>query len=350
MSNFKIKINTKFTRFLYYEIGGEILKKIISITAALMLTLFCFAGCKKSSVIRLNEVTHSVFYAPLYLAINLGFMEEEDIEIELTNGGGSDVSMAALLSNNADIALLGPETLVYVVKEGSTNHPMVFGQLTKRDGSFLISRTPVSNFTVADLTNKYILGGREGGMPAMTLEYALNNAGLIDGNNMTFDTSVQFDLITAAFEGGKGDYCTMFEPAASNYVKEGKGYYVASVGELAGEVPFTCFMATAEFMKAYPEKIEGFLRAINKAYTWMMSHSAREVAENLTASFEGTDVSLLESAISKYIEIDAWSSTPAMTQASFNRLLQVITNSGIDVSGVKMDDVVDNSYALDLFA
>ena len=315
-----------------------------------MLSLFCFSGCKKSTVIRINEVTHSIFYAPLYLAINLGYMEEEGMEIELTNGGGSDVSMAALLSKNADIALLGPETLVYVVKEGSKSHPMVFGQLTKRDGSFIIGRNPVdSNFSISNFTNSYIIGGREGGMPAMTLEYALNSAGIRDGVNMTFDTSIKFDLITSAFEGGTGDYCTMFEPAASSYVSSGKGYYVASVGELAGEVPFTCFMATAEFMKAYPEKIDGFLRAINKAYTWMMTNPTIEVAKALLPSFEGTDVSLIESAIKKYIEIDAWCATPAMTQASYNRLIQIISNSGVDVSGVLMEDVVDNSHALKLF-
>jgi len=326
------------------------LKKLISITAALILSLFCFAGCKKSSVIRLNEVTHSIFYAPLYLAINLGFMEEYDIEIELTNGGGSDVSMAALLSNSADIALLGPETLVYVVKEGSTNHPMVFGQLTKKDGSFLIARTPQDNFSWLNLAGTYVIGGREGGLPAMTLEYVLNSKGLYDGQNITFDTSIQFDLITAAFEGGTGNYCTMFEPAASSYVKEGKGYYAASVGEAAGDVPFTCFMATSEFMAEHPDKIKDFLLAINKAYTWMMSSPTIEVAKALAPSFEGSSIESIESAIKKYIEIDAWSSTPAMTQSSFNRLLEIISNAGIDVSGVKMDDVVDNTYALEIFA
>lgn len=331
-------------------IGGENLKKILSITAAIMLTLFCFAGCKKSSIIRLNEVTHSIFYAPLYLAINLGYMEEVDIEIELTNGGGSDVSMAALLSNSADIALLGPETLVYVVKEGSTNHPMVFGQLTKRDGSFLMSRTNEENFSWLNLKNTHIIGGREGGLPAMTLEYVLNSKGLYDGVNMTFDTSIKFDLITATFEGGTGDYCTMFEPAASSYVSAGKGYYAASVGEEAGDVPFTCFMATPSFMRDHPDKIKDFLLAINKAYTFMMTKPTKEVAEALLPSFEGTSLESIESSIKKYIEIDAWCSSPAMSQASFNRLLAIITNAGIDVSGVTMDKVVDNTYAHEIFA
>lgn len=314
------------------------------------MAIFCFSACKKSKLttIRLNEVTHSIFYAPLYLAINLGYMEDEGIKIELTNGGGSNISMSALLSNSADVALLGPETLVYVVKEGSTNHPMVFGQLTKRDGSFLIGRNPVSNFNWLDLANSYIIGGRSGGMPAMTLEYVLNSKGLINGNNVTLDTSVQFDLITAAFEGGTGDYCTMFEPSASNFVSEGRGYYVASVGEESGEVPFTCFMATSTFMSKNPELIKGFLKAVTKAYNYILTHTSAEIAEAISPSFDGTSKELLQSAIEKYVEIDAWSSTPAMTQSAFNKLIAIIENSNIDVSGVKFEDVVDNSYALSI--
>lgn len=326
------------------------MKKFLTVLFACLMAIFCFSACKKSKLttIRLNEVTHSIFYAPLYLAINLGYMEDEGIKIELTNGGGSNISMSALLSNSADVALLGPETLVYVVKEGSTDHPMVFGQLTKRDGSFLIGRNPVSNFNWLDLANSYIIGGRSGGMPAMTLEYVLNSKGLINGNNVTLDTSVQFDLITAAFEGGTGDYCTMFEPSASNFVSEGRGYYVASVGEESGEVPFTCFMATSTFMSKNPELIKGFLKAVTKAYNYILTHTSAEIAEAISPSFDGTSKELLQSAIEKYIEIDAWSSTPAMTQSAFNKLIAIIENSNIDVSGVKFEDVVDNSYALSI--
>ncbi len=326
------------------------MKKFLTVLFACLMAIFCFSACKKTKLttIRLNEVTHSIFYAPLYIAINLGYMEEEGIKIELTNGGGSNISMSALLSGSADVALLGPETLVYVVKEGNTNHPMVFGQLTKRDGSFLIGRTPVTNFNWLDLKNSYIIGGRSGGMPAMTLEYVLNSKGLVNGENVTLDTSVQFDLITAAFEGGKGDYCTMFEPAASNFVSEGRGYYVASVGEESGEVPFTCFMASKSFLSKKPELIKGFLRAINKAYNYMLTHTSIEIAEALSPSFDGTSIELLKSAVEKYIEIDAWSSTPAMTQSAFNKLIAIIENSNIDVSGVNFEDVVDNSYALSI--
>lgn len=328
------------------------MKKIISILTAFVFCLLCFTACKKDDSglikIRLNEVTHSIFYAPLYLAINLGFMEDEGLKIELTNGGGSDVSMAALLSNSADIALLGPETLVYVVKEGSTKHPMIFGQLTKRDGSFLIGKSENNDFNWLDLKNKYILGGREGGMPAMALEYVLNSKGLYDGENMTFDTSIKFDLITPTFEGGTGDYCTMFEPTASNYVSQGKGYYMASVGEECGEVPFTCFMANSSFLKSNSNAVNGFLRAVNNAYKYMLTHSSEEIASKLKPSFEGTDQTLIQKAVEKYIEIDAWSNSPVMTQSSFNRLLAIIQNAEIDVSGVKMSDVVDNSFALNL--
>ena len=328
------------------------MKKFSSIILSLMMVVFCFTACKNKDndlmTIRLNEVTHSVFYAPLYLAMNLGYMEEEGMKIELTNGGGSNVSMSALLSNSAEIALLGPETLVYVVKEGNSNHPMVFGQLTKRDGSFLIGRNPEPDFNWLNLENKHVIAGRSGGMPAMTVEYVMNSKGLYNGTNCTIDTSIQFDLITAAFEGGTGDYCTMFEPAASNYVAEGKGYYVASVGEESGEIPFTCFMASSSFLKKNPDKVKGFLRAVQKAYNYMLTHTPTEIAKALAPSFEGTSVESLASAISKYIEIDAWSSTPAMTQSAYNKLIDVIENAGMDVSGVNFEDVVDNSYALSL--
>ncbi len=322
------------------------MKKFITIMLSFLMVGLCLVGCKgnKLTKIRLNEVTHSIFYAPLYLAMNLGYMEEEGLEIDLTNGGGSDVSMAALLSNSADMALLGPETLVYVVNEGSTNHPMVFGQLTKRDGSFLIGKSN-EPFNWLDLENAYILGGREGGMPAMTLEYVLNSKGLYDGVNMTFDTSIKFDLITPTFEGGTGDYCTMFEPVASSYVAEGKGYYMASVGEECGEVPFTCFMANSSYISKNPDIVKAFLRAVNKAYNYMLTHTPEQIAEGLLPSFEGTSKASIAAAVKKYIEIDAWSSTPAMTQSAFNKLLAIIENAGIDVD-VKFEDVVDNSYAL----
>ncbi len=329
------------------------MKKFSAIACALALcviSILGFSACKKSdkSVIRLNEVTHSVFYAPLYLAMNLGYFEEEGITIKLTNGGGSNVSMSALLSGSAEIALLGPETVVYVAAQGSTNHPMIFGQLTKRDGSFLVSRVNEPDFSWSNLKNKTIIAGRKGGLPAMTFEYVVNGLGLIDGENVTLDTSTAFNMMVPTFEAGSGDYCTMFEPTASEYVAAGKGYIVASVGEYSGEIPYTCFMAMPQFIKKNPDKITGFLRAITKAYNFLMTEDSELVAQKLVPSFDGSSVSSLKIAVEAYKKIDAWMSSPAMTEASFNKLLDVLDNAGELPGKVSFSDVVDNSFALSL--
>ncbi|MEG1581578.1 MAG: ABC transporter substrate-binding protein [Clostridia bacterium] len=322
------------------------MKKIISIMLCVVLASVCFAGCKTDkNLIRLNEVTHSIFYAPLYLAMNLGFMEEEGMKINLTSGGGSDGSMAALLSGNSDMALLGPETVVYVTSQGSTNHPMIFGQLTKRDGSFLVSRTNETNFDWSKLENKYVIGGRRGGLPAMTLEYIVNSRGLKNGTNITLNLDLAFDMVVPTFKSGTGDYCTMFEPTASDYQAKGNGYIVASLGEVSGEIPYTCFMASPKFLNNNPDKIKGFLRAIKKAYAYIQTHSSEEVANGLKASFSTTSLELIISSVNSYKRIDAWMSSPAMTEASFNRLLEVIKNSGTTVTNVDFLDVVTYSIA-----
>ncbi|MBQ7453192.1 MAG: ABC transporter substrate-binding protein [Clostridia bacterium] len=328
------------------------MKKIFSISIALifcLLTAVSFVGCSNSDIIRMNEVTHSVFYAPLYVAINKGYMEEEGLKIELTSGQGSDVSMSALLSGNADIALLGPETVVYVHAQGSTNHPMIFGQLTKRDGSFLVSRTPIDNFNwQTSLTNKTVIAGRRGGMPAMTFEWVVNSNGLYNGNNITLDLDTAFAQMVPTFQGGAGDFCTMFEPTATEYQNKGLGTIVASVGEYSGEIPYTCFMASKNFMNKYPDKIDGFLRAIKKAYTFIMTATSEEVATALAPSFDGSTIASLQIAVESYKRIDAWMATPAMTESSYNRLLSVLKNAGTlsNTSIVNFTDVVDNSHAI----
>lgn len=319
-----------------------------------MLLIPCslFVGCKKDKdTIRLNEVTHSVFYAPLYLAINLGFMEEENIKIELENGQGSDKSMASLLSNNADIALLGAETVIYLEAQGSTTHPMIFGQLTKRDGSFLVSKTNEKDTFSwkTTLLNKKVIAGRRGGLPAMTFEWVVNSNNLINGENITLDLDTSFAMQVPVFETDtSAQYCTMFEPTATEFEESGKGYIVGSVGEYSGEIPFTCFMARPAYISKNSDKIEGFLRAIRKAYTFIMTHDNLEVANALLPSFNGSTAESLSKAIKSYKEIDAWCATPEMTKSSYNRLIEVLKNAGEleKDKNVSFNSVVDNQYAL----
>lgn len=326
------------------------MKKLAVFVAVLVgLVSVGFAGCGGNSKLRVNEVTHSIFYAPFYAAINLGYFEDEGIEIDLVNGGGSDQSMTALISNSADVALLGPETAVYVVNEGASNTPVIFGQLTKRDGSLLIGRNPEPDFKWSNLVGKEIIGGRRGGSPAMALQYAIekvNNLPIGTGpDKVNINLDVAFNLVVGAFEAGTGDYCTMFEPTASEYVAAGKGYVVASVGEECGEVPFTCFMAMRSYINKNEGQIEAFLRAVMKGYNYLMNATDDEIYEALAPSFSTSTRSSIVASVQTYKRIDAWMSSPAMEESAYNRLLAIMTNAGELDKNVDFSKVVDNSYA-----
>ena len=221
------------------------MKRYLAIALAALLlciALTAFVGCKEDEdVIRLNEVTHSLFYAPQYLAMALGYFEEEGLTVEITNGSGADNVMTALLTGEADIGLMGCEATIYVYLQGKKDYPRIIGQLTKRDGSFLVARTDMPNFDYGGIEGSSVLMGRKGGMPAMILQYVLNNKGYRDGENITMDYSIQFGALAPAFTGGTGDFVPLFEPAASQLVQEGKGYIVSAIGMDSGEIPYTCY-------------------------------------------------------------------------------------------------------------
>ncbi len=329
------------------------MKKIIKfISAALSacLLLLPLSACKDKEdngvkTLHVSEVTHSVFYAPLYLADALGYFEQENIKIELTNGGGADNVMSAVLSGDSQIGFCGPEAALYVLIGGSSDVPTVFGQLTKRDGSFLVSRVPEPNFQWEDLKGKEILAGRKGGVPAMTFEYVINNHNLKDGVDLKLNYDVAFNLMTSAFEAGTADYCTMFDPVAYEYEAAGKGYVVASVGEASGEVPYTCFMAKSSWLKKNTATAEGFLRAITKAVKYVNETPSATVAPYLVPYFEGIAVPSLAASIERYKAIDSWRTELSMTADSFNRLQDIIDNAGELTRRATLSELVNNDYA-----
>lgn len=301
---------------------------------------------KKVTQLKLNEVTRSVFYAPLYAAAEKGFFADEGIELTIETGGGSDKSMTALLSGDADVALMGPETVVYVVNQGKKDSPVVIGQLTKRDGSFLLSRQDeAKGFKWENLKGKTIIGGRRGGMPLMTLEYVLRSHGLEPGRDVTVIDDVQFNLMAGAFEGGQGDYVTLFEPTATNVQNAGGGYIVANIGTESGEVPYTAFMMTRKMLDEHPETAEAFLRAIYKAQLWVADASDEEIAEAIEPFFPDTDKESLEIVANSYRKTDSWMKTPVMTKDSYERLLDIVEGAGELTARPKMSEVVDNSFA-----
>ena len=324
------------------------MKRIATILSAALVLIASLAGCGQQETldkVRVCEVTHSIFYAPQYAAIELGFFEEEGIEIELSNGQGADKVMAAVLSDNMDIGFAGPEAAIYVYNEGREDYAQVFAQLTQRDGSFLVAREPDPDFTWEKLRGKHILPGRKGGVPYMALEYVIRQHGMDPGEDLLMDNSIQFALMAGAFTGGTGDYVTIFEPTASMMEAEGKGYIVASVGEAAGEIPYTAYFAKKSYIEENRDLIQRFTRAIYKGQKWVAEHSAQEIAEAVADSFPDTEVDLLATVVQRYKDIGAWNDTPVMTQESLDLLQEVMEQAGQLDQRAPHDKIVDNSFA-----
>ena len=326
-------------------------KRILACVLVLILALVTMlSGCSKSDendmiTVRLCEVTHSIFYAPQYVAIAKGFFEQENIEIELSNGGGADKVMSAVISNSVDIGLAGPEASVYVYNSGSEDYPEVFAQLTACDGSFLVAREPDPDFKWTDLAGKHILPGRVGGMPYMAFRYAMEENGLNPDTDANLDNTIQFDMMTGAFLSGTGDYVTMFEPVASSVQLEGKGYIVASVGAAAGEMPYTAYFAKKSYISQNSDLIQRFTNAVTKGQKWVQEHTPEEIAECVKEFFADTDVTLLASAVKSYKDIGAFATTPVMTEDAFNRLQEVIQRAGELDSAAPFDKLINNTFA-----
>ena len=314
-----------------------------------MVLFFCLVGCGKKDTgltkVRVCEVTHSIFYAPQYAAIALGFFEEEGIEIELSNGQGADAVMAAVLSGNINIGFAGPEASIYVYNEGKKDYTQVFAQITQRDGSFLIAREPDDDFTWDKVKGKTILPGRKGGVPYMALEYVLRQNGIDPYADTTLDNSVQFSMMTAAFTGGTGDYVTAFEPTASMLQQEGKGYIVASVGEASGDIPYTAYFAKKSFIDKNSDLIQRFTNAVYKGQQWVATHTDAEVAKAVAEFFPDTSLELLTASVASYRAIDAWNTDPVMSEDSFNRLQTVMTEAGELTKTADYSKVVNNTFA-----
>ncbi len=317
------------------------------LAALLLLPLWGCGAQTELTHVSVSEVTHSVFYAPQYVAMSLGFFEDEGLQVELINGGGADKVMTAVLSGQADIGLAGPESCIYVYQQGKDDYPVIFAQLTKRDGSFLVGRTDEA-FSWENLRGKTIIGGRKGGVPEMTLEYVMAQNGVIPHVDAVVDTSVQFNMMAGAFTGGQGDYVTLFEPTATEVVESGKGYILCSIGEESGEIPYTAYFASQSYMAAHPEVVQGFTNAIARAQKWITLHTDREVAEAIVSHFPDTSVDLLEKVTARHRQIDAWNTTPVMEQQALERLELVMEHAGeLEHSQrVEFDRLVDNSFAL----
>lgn len=295
--------------------------------------------------IKVAEVTHSVFYTPQYVAHALGYFEEEGLDVELLLVPGADKVTAAVLSGDVQIGFCGSESTIYVYNQNEEDYLITFAGLTKRDGSFIVSREKYDNFTLEDLKGKTIIGGRIGGMPEMTLEWTLKEAGIDPKNDLTIDTSIAFASMSGAFIGGTGDFVSLFEPNALQLERQGYGYVVASLGELGGIVPYTAYNARKSYIENNPDVIEGFTKAIQKGLDYVHNHSSKELAQIILEYFPDVSLNDLETIIERYKSIDSWYKTTYINEDDFNHIQEIAENANQLDKRAPFDKLVNNSFS-----
>lgn len=322
---------------------------LLTICLVVVLAVLAIVRIKKENngdlkKVTVAEVAHSVFYAPQYVADSLGYFKDEGLDVEIVLTSGADNVMAAVLSGDVQIGFSGTEATIYVYNGGEKDYVMTFAGLTQKDGSFLISREKYDNFKLEDLKGKSVLGGRVGGMPEMTFEWALRENGIDPKKDLYIDTSVAFAAMEGAFIGGNGDFVTLFEPNATSVIKNVYGYVVAYVGELGGNVPYTAYNARRSYIESNPDVIEKFTRAIDKGLKYVDSHSAKEIAEVIIGHFPNTSLADMEIIVDRYKKGEAWKKNVTINEEEWNHIQEIIEASGELDKRVDYDKLIYNKY------
>lgn len=314
---------------------------------------FAITGCEGAKIgegknrqkVVLNEVAHSIFYAPMYVAIEKGYFEEAGIDLELVTGFGADKTMTAVLTDAADIGFMGSESSVYTYVGGTKDYVVNFAQLTQRAGNFLVSREPIENFSWEMLKGKTVLGGRAGGMPQMVFEFVLEKQNLKPGTDLTIDQSIDFGSTAAAFSGGQGDFTIEFEPHATALEQKGDGYVVASLGMESGYVPYTAFCAKKSYLEENREVVQAFTDALQKGMDYVATHSAEEIADVIKPQFQETQKETLVAIVDRYAKQDTWKQDLVFEREAFDLLLRILEDAGVLQEKVPYEELVTCEFA-----
>ena len=330
------------------------MKKFLSLMLAAVLSVSLLTGCgtgenSNLTKVTLSEVAHSIFYAPMYVAIEEGYFKDEGIDLELVTAFGADKVTTAVLSGEADIAFMGSESTIYVYNQEADDYLVNFAQLTQRAGNFLVSREPADQFDWKDLKGSEVLGGRKGGMPQMVFEYVLKIHGIDPAKDLNIDQSIDFGSTAAAFSGGKGDYTVEFEPSATALEIEGDGYVIASLGEASGYVPYTAFSARKSYLEQNPEIVQSFTNALQRGMDYVNSHTPEEIAQVIQPQFAETDLDQITTILKRYHDQDTWKEDLIFTEDAFDLLQDILMSAGELQSRAPYEHLVTTAYAENAF-
>ena len=327
-------------------------KKVYLYLGAAALTGILLTGCGKKADgtetltdVTLNEVAHSIFYAPQYVAIEEGYFEDAGLNLTLVTGFGADKTLTALVSGEADIGFMGSESSIYAYNEGASDYAVNFAQLTQRAGNFLVARKEMPDFTWEQLKGSKVLGGRNGGMPEMVFEYILKQHGLDPETDLTIDKSIDFGSTAAAFAGGQGDYTVEFEPGATALEQEGAGYVAASLGVDSGYVPYTAYCARSSFLDEHPDVIQKFSDAMQRGLDYVNSHTPEEIAQVIQPQFKETDLETVTAIVRRYAEQDTWKENLIFEKEGFNLLQDILESAGELKTRAPYGKLVNTAFA-----
>lgn len=324
----------------------KIIISILVLIVIIVATVFTIGNRKDTNLkkVKVAEVTHSVFYAPQYVAHSLGYFEEEGLDVEINLVSGADKVTAAVLSGDVNIGLCGSEATIYVYNGGEKDYLVTFAGLTKKDGSFIVSRKKYDDFKLSDMKGKRVIAGRKGGMPVMTFEWALGQNGIDPKKDVTVDTSIDFASMSGAFIGGTGDFVNLFEPQALALEQQGYGYVVASLGELGGTVPYTAYSARKSYIKENPDVIKGYTKAIDRGLKYVQEHSVKEIAEVIVDYFPDTSMNDLEKIVKRYKDNDSWYQTTYISEKDFNHIQDIMEYADALEKRAPYNKLVDTTY------
>lgn len=322
------------------------MKKIFYTFLVILLLVLCliFFLPKKEkndnmNSIKIAEVTHSVFYSPLYVAIEEGYFNEENIDIKLILTPGADKVSAAVLSGDVQIGFAGAESAIYVYEKNEKDYLQIFSGLTKRDGQFILGRKDKKDFSLKDLYGKEILVGRSSGMPALNFLNALKNEE-IDKNKIKINYNIDFASLSGAFIGNTGDYVNLFEPTALKLENEGYGYVLQSIGLLSGEMPYTTFYARKSYIENNKDVVKSFTKAIDKGLEFVKNNDEMKIAKSIYKQFPDLSLNDLSTIIKRYKDADSFLDSSYIEEKLLVNLENLLIDNNLLKDYVPYNDLI----------
>jgi NitT/TauT family transport system substrate-binding protein len=293
--------------------------------------------------LRVVVAFHSIFYAPLPVAIRGGHFAAEGLEVDPETPALAGGTVDALLRGVADVSLSGIMRSFELVDRGGARL-VHFAAVNDRNGFFLLSREPRPSFAWSDVVGRTIISFGGAPTPWLCMQAVLRRHG-VDPARVTFRRDLSTPDAIAAFRAGQGDFIEHGPPVIDQLVADGTGHLVASMGEATGPVPFSSFMATPEMLTKQRDVLIRFVRGLYRAQRWMAASTAQEIAAVVAPVFGDIDPAIRVAAVERYLKQSTWARNPVLTRTGYDTLQEILLSAGFIKKPHPFDALVDTDIA-----